>query len=235
MLNYVFKTSVCNAIPIQNKKSRCQAQEKRLQKPQIFQNKKRRQPVNKYNRLQAIQWVIDKGGKPLFSTDARTARSGLKLQVQETGFSLDRGKMIHHVQQQRTIIMKDKTPFSPSNYCKTVSLLCEVCQSHMNLATVSGRPQITPADIRYCLHLIIMLADFTEVQKQFRDIDQERDPRAKLTPGKKTFTVCLKELRKEASGLTLSGLGKETHKWLSLSATNCCTERKREHGHAMGM
>lgn len=55
--------------------------------------------MNKYNRLQAIQWVIDKGGKPLFSTDARTARNGLKLQVQETGFSLDRGKMIHHGQQ----------------------------------------------------------------------------------------------------------------------------------------
>lgn len=67
--------------------------------------------MNKYNRLQAIQWVIDKGGKPVFSTDARTARNGLKLQVQETGFSLDRGKMIHNVQQWRTIIMKDKTPF----------------------------------------------------------------------------------------------------------------------------
>ena len=59
--------------------------------------------------------------------------------------------------------MKDKTPFFPSNYCKTVSLLCEVCRSHMNLATISGRPQITPADIRYHRHLIIMLADFTEV------------------------------------------------------------------------
>ena len=67
--------------------------------------------MNKYNCLQAIQWVIDKGDKPVFSTDARTARNGLKLQVQETGFSLDRGKMIHYVQQWRTIIMKDKTPF----------------------------------------------------------------------------------------------------------------------------
>lgn len=128
--------------------------------------------------------------------------------------------------------MKDKTPFSPSNYCKTVSLLCEVCRSRMNLATVSGRPQITPADIRHCLHLIIMLADFTEVQKQFREIDQERS-KSKINPGKENIHSVPKELRKEASGLTLSGLGKETHKWLSLSATGSGTGGK--HGFAVGM
>lgn len=53
------------------------------------------------------------GGKQLFSTDARTARNGIKLQVQETRFSLDRGKIIYQCSTMASVIIKDMAPFFP--------------------------------------------------------------------------------------------------------------------------
>ena len=127
---------------------------------------------------------------------------GLNCRCRRQDSVLDRGKITY----QRSTMYKDyyrrRDSIFLSHYYKTVQLLCEILLglSCVNFATdyLVGPPN------HYSRY--IMPANFTS----YRNISQtlnKIDPTTKLNKGEKRQTVCLEELGKRTSALTLSGVG----------------------------
>lgn len=161
--------------------------------------------MNKYNHLQAIQWVAD-GRNPLFSTDARTARYRLKLQVQEKGFSLGREKIVHQCSTvKKHYYKRHDSIFFPQVPGQRFDRCVRLCWSRLEWVqepTSGGRSTLLPISDSVFLWQLCQL-----ISQSHQNISwtlSRTDPSTKLNKERKRNTGCL-EHREGASALTWSG------------------------------